>query len=112
MSDNQGSGEPSSQQDYGGQSSPDLSSILNSLGGAQDKSSSLDMGTIMLLQKAMGLFGQDDQNISLLRALQPHFSETRAKKVDDAIKILRIIRLLPLVSELGLFGNDKGGSSR
>lgn len=73
---------------------------------------SLDLNTLMLLQKAISALNQDDRNTELLRALKPHFSDERAKKVDDAIRILQLIRLLPLVKELGLFNRLKGGDSQ
>ena len=68
----------------------------------------LDMKTLMMLQKAMSLFNQEDKNTELLRALKPHFSPERARKVDDAIHIMQLIRLLPLAKEMGFF-NRKGG---
>ena len=71
----------------------------------------LDLNTLMLLQRALSAFSQDDTNTQLLRALKPHFSEERAKKVDDAIRILQLIRLLPLVKDFGLFDRLKGGGS-
>lgn len=72
---------------------------------------SLDLNTIMLMQRAISALNQDDQNTELLRALKPHFSEERAKKVDDAIRILQLIRLLPLVKDLELFNRLKGGDN-
>lgn len=72
----------------------------------------LDLNTIMLMQRAISALNQDDQNTELLRALKPHFSEERAKKVDDAIRILQLIRLLPLVKDLGLFNRLKGGDNQ
>lgn len=68
----------------------------------------LDMNTLMMMQRAMSLFRQEDKNTELLRALKPHFSPERAKKVDDAIHIMQLIRLLPLAKEMGLF-KSKGG---
>lgn len=72
---------------------------------------SLDLNTLMLMQRAISALNQDDRNTELLRALKPHFSEERAKKVDDAIRIMQLIRLLPLVKELGLFNRLKGGDN-
>lgn len=69
----------------------------------------LDMNTLMMMQRAMSLFGQEDKNTELLRALKPHFSPERAKKVDDAIHIMQLIRLLPLAKEMGILGRNKGG---
>ncbi|WMJ82569.1 hypothetical protein ACS3UN_03045 [Oscillospiraceae bacterium LTW-04] len=72
----------------------------------------LDLNTLMLMQRAISALNQDDRNTELLRALKPHFSDERAKKVDDAIRILQLIRLLPLVKELGLFNRLKGGDNK
>lgn len=76
---------------------------------AQDGAPPLDMGTLMLLQRAISTFSQSDKNTELLRALKPHFSEERAKKVDDAVRILQLIRLLPLVRESGLLNLKREG---
>lgn len=64
----------------------------------------IDMNTIMTIQKAMALFNSSNKNVELLRALRPHFGEHRQKKVDDAIKIMQLINVLPLIKESGLFG--------
>ena len=69
----------------------------------------LDMNTIMMMQRAMSALGQEDKNTELLRALKPHFSPERAKKVEDAIRIMQLMRLLPVAKELGLFEQLKGG---
>ena len=45
----------------------------------------------------------DDPKAQLLYALKPHLSEPRREKVDTAIKILKMIELLPLIKETGLF---------
>lgn len=70
----------------------------------------LDLNTLMMLQRAASLFGQEDKNTELLRALKPHFSPERARKVDDVIHIMQLIRLLPLAKELGIFDRLKGGA--
>lgn len=44
----------------------------------------------------------DDQRTALLKALKPMLSEERQQKADEAIKILKIIRLIPLLRESGL----------
>lgn len=69
----------------------------------------IDINTVMMLQRAMSAMGQEDKNTELLRALKPHFSPERAKKVDDAIKIMQLIRILPLAKEMGIFDKLKGG---
>ncbi len=62
------------------------------------------------LTKIMGVIGalnskRADSRSALLIALKPHLSERRQKKVDSAIKILRLIDVLPLITESGLL-ND------
>lgn len=97
----------------GGSAMPDLAGLFSSLGGkggGSSESSGLDLNTMLLLGRAVSAFSQEDRNTDLLRALKPHFSPDRAKKVDDAIRILQLIRLLPLVKDLGILG--KGGDDR
>ena len=44
----------------------------------------------------------DDNRTALLNALKPHLSEERRKKVDTAVKLLRLIELLPYLKDSGL----------
>ena len=46
----------------------------------------------------------DDPRTNLLIALKPHLSEHKREKVDTAIKILRLLELLPLLKESGVLG--------
>lgn len=39
----------------------------------------------------------------LLNALKPHLSEPKREKVDTAIKILKVIEILPFLRESGIF---------
>ena len=83
----------------------------HSRSGAQQQSMpQIDMNTLMMMQRAISMMGQEDKNTELLRALKPHFSPERAKKVDDAIRMIQLMRLLPLAKEIGLFDRLKGGS--
>lgn len=81
-------------------------------GGLASLLGSLDMNTIMLMQRAASAFKQEDKNTELLRALKPHFSPERSKRVDDAVRIIQLIRLLPLVKEMGLLERLKGGERK
>ncbi len=104
---------PPPQQAGGTAGGPDLGALFSSLGGGGGSSDAgspgLDLNTILLLGRAVSAFNQEDRNTELLRALKPHFSQERAKKVDDAIKILQLIRLLPLVKDLGILPSLRGG---
>ncbi|MFQ9872934.1 MAG: hypothetical protein ACLRVT_08115 [Oscillospiraceae bacterium] len=66
----------------------------------------MDMNTLMNLQKIFSSFNREDENILLLRALKPHLKERNQKKVDDAIRIMQLISVLPLIKESGLFGGS------
>ena len=46
---------------------------------------------------------RDDNRAKLLLALKPHLSAPRREKVDTAIKLLKLIDLLPLLRESGMF---------
>ena len=60
------------------------------------------MGRIMQL---IGRFKNEnlDARSALLLALRPHLSEPRQEKLDTDIKFLKMIALLPLIKERGLF---------
>ena len=71
-----------------------------------DLSQLADIGEI---SQIMGLVSKlqsqnDDPRAALLTALKPHLSEAKREKVDTAIKILRLLDLLPLIKESGILG--------
>lgn len=68
----------------------------------------LDPAALRLLQSAAGRLSRPDKNIDLLRALKPHFSPDRGARVDNAIRLLQLFSLLPLLRESGILG-DLGG---
>lgn len=45
---------------------------------------------------------KNDSRTQLLLALKPHLSEPRQEKVDTAVKILRLLDLLPYLKESGV----------
>lgn len=63
----------------------------------------LDPDMIMKLSSAMRVMNQHDPRVDLLMALKENLTEPRQKKVDDAIKILRLLSLMPLLKEQGIF---------
>lgn len=40
---------------------------------------------------------QDDQNTALLKALRPYLHNGREKRLDDSLKLLQLLKLLPLL---------------
>lgn len=64
-----------------------------------------DIGSLLKLTSLMGAFSQKDKNSELLLALRPHLNEEKQKKVDKAIKMLKLIAVLNIARENGLL-ND------
>lgn len=60
------------------------------------------MGLMMKLMPLMGRLREDDDSTRLLYALRPFLSEKRQSRVDGAVRLLSIIRVLPLLKESGL----------
>ena len=93
-------------------SSSDLSSLLAALGGtnsglAPKGNTGPDPAMLQKIMQAMQLFSQENPKVELLRALRPLLSEKRAKKVDDAIRIMQLMQVLPMLKESGLFGKNE-----
>lgn len=80
---------------------PDLSALL---GAAPNETNPvIDPSLLLKLQNAMQSLSQPGPGVELLRALRPLLSEKRAKKVDDAVRIMQLVQLLPTLKESGLF---------
>ena len=67
---------------------PDLSQLL---GNAQ---------MMAKLSSIMGAMNKKDSRAALIEALKPLLSEKRRKRADDAMQMLRLFEVLPLMSEL------------
>lgn len=67
-----------------------------------------DPALISTLTRAMAALREPDRNIQLLEALRPFLEEERRKKVDEAVKILHLMRLAPLLQESGVLGKLMG----
>lgn len=58
-----------------------------------------ELGKIMSVMSKLNSAGNDSRQ-ALLLALKPHLSEPRREKVDNAVKILKLLELLPLIKEM------------
>lgn len=56
------------------------------------------------ISEIMATYNQSDKNVELLRSLKPHFSPTRAGRIDDAVRIMQLIRAWPALRDSGLLG--------
>ncbi|MCI8406578.1 MAG: hypothetical protein HFE43_06210 [Oscillospiraceae bacterium] len=88
-----------------------LSGLLGNLGGSGPQQAAeqpalpgIDMNMILQLQRAFQAMNPaDDKNARLLMALKPHFSPRRQAKVDQAMSLMRLFSMLPLLRESGIF---------
>ncbi len=60
-----------------------------------------DVNSIMRVVSLMKNSGNDSRS-GLLMALKPHLSEERQKRVDKAVKILKLVSLMPILKEQGI----------
>ena len=63
----------------------------------KDQSDMLNMA--MKILPLINAYKRDDSTTQLLHALKPFLSESRQKKLVEALKILQIMRLLPLIQQ-------------
>ena len=102
----------------------DLSSLFGmfSGGGMQNDDSSPTMGGLGSLgglgdlggiASLLGSFQNNDnnENAVLLLALRPFLSSGRQKRVGEAVQLMKILALLPLLKESGLLSGILGGDS-
>lgn len=62
-----------------------------------------DQETMLKMKKALDAVRKDDPRVALLLALRPNLSDERQHKVDEAISLMRLVNLIPLLQE-GAFG--------
>lgn len=62
-----------------------------------------ELQTMMRMAKAFQSIPKEDSRTNLLLALKPHLSEPRQAKVDEAIKLLKVVSIMPILREQGLF---------
>ena len=105
-------GDPSPQPRPAAQtSSPDLSALLSALGGGETPSpsglGSLDPAMLSALISLMGEYNrEDDRKTALLLALKPFLREERWARVDRAVQIARLSRVIRMAAQLFKGGTD------
>lgn len=61
-----------------------------------------DFSMLLRVQELMGAMQNNDDDTKLLLALRPHLKEQRQKKVDQAVKMLKLYAVFSAVKENGL----------
>ena len=62
----------------------------------------IDIEAIMKLGEMLQSMNASDKNTQLLLALKPHLRPENRQKVDNALKLMKIINILPLLKESGI----------
>lgn len=77
-------------------------SLLSGDGDAASSPSGMpDLSRLLPLIPLLSGLDKEDDNTALLRALRPHLHGDRGKRVDEAIRMMKIMKLMPLLSSLG-----------
>ena len=85
-----------------------LSEKLRSLLGSAEQEQegggqgfSLDPTAMAKIAQIMGAMNRRDSRCDLIAALRPLLSEPRRRRADDAMQLIKLIDLLPMIEELG-----------
>ncbi|MGN1403553.1 MAG: hypothetical protein ACI4XB_04445 [Ruminococcus sp.] len=68
-------------------------------------SGGFDFSMLLRVQELMGAMQNNDDDTKLLLALRPHLKEQRQKKVDQAVKMLKLYAVFSAMKENGLLQN-------
>ncbi len=79
-------------------------SLLADKESPAENNTGLDAGEINAVMKILGRLksGSDDNRTALLLALKPNLSKQKQEKVDNAVKLLKLIEILPYLKESGI----------
>ncbi len=76
--------------------------------GASIPSSSSDfasgLGDMEMIQKLLPLLSNvksDDKDTILLKALRPYLQDQRQQRLDETVKMMRLLKILPLIKDKG-----------
>ena len=105
--------QPSEASQNGGIDPAMLQGLMSAMnGGQQSAAPSPDNGQMMQMMSAfskmapmMRQLNQEDDSTRLLMALKPMLSPARQKKLDEATKIMRMMRMIPLLRESGMMSS-------
>ena len=80
-----------------------IESILSSFSGSAGNAFGFpDMKMLTGLAPVLQAVNSKDERVEFINALRPLLSDDRRKKADEAVRIVRLLSLLPLLKERGL----------
>ena len=62
-----------------------------------------DLSALLGMAPLLSSLGKDDRDTILLKALRPYLHGEREKKLDDSVKLMQLLKLLPILREGGIF---------
>ncbi len=95
----------------------DISSMLSCLLSDSDENTKededdttprTDTNTLQMITKLAPLLSsvkKEDKNTYLLNSLRPFLSSTRRKKLDESIKMMQLMKILPLIKDTGILSS-------
>ena len=78
-----------------------LGNALGAMGGNSGVSADM-LNTMMKIAPLLNTLNQEDDSTRLLNALKPLLKNERRQKIDEAIKIMRMLKFLPILKEQGI----------
>ena len=76
--------------------------------GADGLFGNIDLDAIFKLGELFSQMNKPDKNTQLLLALKPHLRPENQHKVDNALRMMKIMSLLPILKETGLLNGFLG----
>ena len=61
------------------------------------------LGALTKLAPLMNRFSADDEVSRLFEALRPFLGEEKRRRLDQAARLMRLIKVIPLIKDSGLF---------
>ena len=87
------------QQETGGKSQEQQASAEKTESG---EGGGFDVNMLLRIQELMGAMQNNDEDAKLLLALRPHLKDQRQKKLDQAVKLMKLYAVFSAVRENGL----------
>lgn len=68
-----------------------------------------DLAALTKLLPLLSGMGQENEDTRLLQALRPYLHGQREQRLDETMRLLNMMRLLPLLQEQGILGGSHHG---